>query len=371
MSRKGENIYKRKDGRWEGRYKKGRKSNGQLKYGYVYGKSYKEVKSKLYSYCSYYEDIIHSKGDCAMVYEEWSMKWLRKKRLQLKLSTYSSYSYKLTRYVFPLLGDIPLNQLTSENIQKSINQWLEEGLQPSTIRVLYYILKKSLIDACEQGLLLQIPCRGIILPRIPKKSPQSLSRKEQEQLEIVAKASPLYQGLPVLLALDAGLRIGEVSALRWKDIDLDKKMIYVRQTVQRIQRKNGGAKTVIIVDSPKTDQAIRAIPMSFTLYKYLKRWKKKSTSSYVCSNHMGPSEPRLITYYFSCLKKKAQITQTHFHSLRHTFATRCIESSPDVASVSRLLGHSSSKTTLDVYTDSFLEGRQRVIIQMEKNKKAN
>lgn len=368
MARKGENIYKRKDGRWEGRYKKGRKPTGQLKYGYVYGKRYKEVKEKLYSYRSYYQELIHSKGECTMLYEEWIKQWLKKRRHQLKPSTYSSYNYKLMRYVCPFLGDVPLNQLSSEMIQETIYRWIETGLQASTIHVLYHIVKKSLADAYAQGLLSQILCQGISLPKIPKRSPQSLSKKEQDCLETVAKSVPLYQGLPVLLALNAGLRIGEVSALRWEDIDLDKKMIYVKQTAQRIQQNEGTKKTVIVIDVPKTDQAIRPIPMSFTLYKYLKKWKKKSPSSYVCSNHSGPSEPRLITYYFSHLKKKAQTIQTHFHSLRHTFATRCIEASADVASVSRLLGHASSKTTLDVYTDSFLEGRQRVIRQMEQAK---
>lgn len=110
--------------------------------------------------------------------------------------------------------------------------------------------------------------------------------------------------------------------------------------------------------------------MTYTLYKHLRRWKQNSTSNFVCSNKVTASEPRLLTYYFYKLKKMSKISNSvHFHHLRHTFATRCIESNGDIASVSKLLGHSSTQTTLDIYTDSLLESRQKVIEKMEKAKR--
>ncbi|MGX4686996.1 tyrosine-type recombinase/integrase [Vagococcus sp. JNUCC 83] len=368
MVKKGENIYKRKDGRWEGRYKKGRKANGSLKYGYIYGKRYKEVKDQLHRHALYYQDIIDTQGECVISYIEWAEKWLLACKKRLKPSTYCTYKYKLKQYVFPILGHMPLNQLTSTHIQSIIYQWKSQSLEASTIHVLYQILKKSLKDACDRTLMTQIPCQGIILPKKKRKQPHSLAKSAQKKLEDTAKSVPLYQGLPVLLALNSGLRIGEISALRWEDVDLESRTIHVRRTLQRIQQQTDKTKTQLSIDYPKTDHSIRTVPMSFTVYKYLKRWKKQSSGAYVCSKRQGPTEPRLINYYFSRIRQKCDLIKTHFHHLRHTFATRCIEASADVASVSQLLGHSSSKTTLEVYTDSFIEERQRVIQQMDRSK---
>lgn len=369
MPRKGENIYKRKDGRWEGRYKKGRKESGQLKYGYIYGKSYSEVKEKLYSYKLKYQTIVQLHGESASTYEEWAFHWLIQRQETIKPSTYSTYLYKLKRYVFPTIGQLPLNQLTQNNIQELVYIWKKKELKASTIHVLCQIIKKSLSEACAIRMILQSPCQNIYLPKKKSPQPNALSKSEQNQLETTAKSFPLYKGLPVLLALNAGLRIGEISALKWEDIDLKNRRIYIKKTFQRIPLVSPTQKTQLLLDSSKTDKSIRTIPMSFTVYKYLKKWQKKSISPYVCSNKNTPSEPRLITYYFHRIRAYCGLLDVHFHHLRHTFATRCIESNGDIASVSRLLGHASTKTTLDVYTDSFMEGRQQVIAQMDHLKK--
>ncbi|MGM0220109.1 tyrosine-type recombinase/integrase [Enterococcus sp. AZ126] len=368
MSRRGENIYKRKDNRWEGRYKKGRKSNGQLKYGYIYGKTYGEVKERLYALKLKYQTLIQLQGESALTYEEWGEIWLKQQQFTTKPSTYSAYLYKLTRYVFPIIGTTALNQITKQTIQTIIDTWQEQTLQPSTIQVLYQIMKKSLKDAHEQQQILTLPCQQIRLPKKKKPTVKALSTLEQQQLEKQAKALPLHKGLPVLLALNAGLRIGEISALRWEDIDLNNRMIYVKKTYQRLPITGSITKTQLVLDSSKTDQSIRVVPMTFSLYKYLKKWKKKAPGIFVCSNKTAPSEPRLLTYYFHRIRKMCGIPSTHFHHLRHTFATRCIEANGDIASVSKLLGHASTQTTLDVYTDSLVESRQRVIQQMEEKK---
>ncbi|MGM0219201.1 tyrosine-type recombinase/integrase [Enterococcus sp. AZ126] len=368
MARKGENIYKRKDGRWEGRYKKGRKENGQLKYGYLYGKTYTEVKNRLYSYKLKYQTIVQLRGESTCTYEEWALQWLTQHQHCLKSATYSTYLYKLTKYVFPTIGLISLNELTSEQLQKLIDQWQYQGLKPTTIHVLYQIIKKSLKEAYEQGRIIQTPCQRIRLPKKQKVHAKALTRAQQTKLETNVKALPLYKGLPVLLALNAGLRIGEIAALRWEDIDLERRTIHVHQTFQRVPIIGGGERTQLIFDRSKTDCSDRIVPISHTLYKYLKKWKRKTISRYVCSNKSTPCEPRLLTYYFHKIRKKCGIISVHFHQLRHTFATRCIEANGDVASVSKLLGHSSTQTTLDVYTDSLIESRQRVIAQMDQAK---
>ena len=364
MARRGENIYKRKDGRWEGRYKKGRKGNGQLKYGYIYGKTYKDVKHRLYSYKLKYNHLIQLHGESALQYEEWSLLWLTQQQEIIKTSTYSAYLYKLQRYVFPTIGQVPLNQLNSETIQQLVNAWQLQGLKATTIHVLYQIIKKSLNEAMEQRQIIQTPCTKIRLPKKKKPAVQALTKKEQKEIENHAKEVPLHKGLSVLLALHTGMRIGEIAALKWTDIDLENRLIHVKQTFQRLPIGCGSQRTQLQLDRSKTESSNRVIPIGFNLYKYLKKWQKKAPGPYVCSNKERPSEPRLLTYYFHKIRKNCGLPSIHFHQLRHTFATRCIESNADIASVSRLLGHTSTQTTLDVYTDSMMETRKQVIDQM-------
>ena len=364
MARKGENIYKRKDGRWEGRYKKGRKTNGQLKYGYVYGKTYTDVKYRLYPYKLRYQTMIQLHGESGFSYEEWSFVWMGQQQSEVKTSTYTTYLYKLQRYILPIIGQRPLNQLTSQQIQELILGWQQSGLSASTIHVLYQLVKKTLKDATEQQYLPHSPCVMIRLPKKKRTRVQAMTKEEQYTLESCAKKLPLHKGLSVLLALNTGLRIGEIAALRWSDIDLKQRMIHVTQTFQRVTLACGRQKTQLLMDRSKTESSDRLIPISARLYKYLNRWKKKALGLYVCSNTGTPSEPRLLTYHFHKLRKSCGIEHIHFHQLRHTFATRCIEATADIVSVSRLLGHTSTKTTLDIYADSMIESRVHVIDQM-------
>lgn len=364
MVRKGENIYKRKDGRWEGRYKKGRKPNGQLKYGYIYGSTYTEVKHRLYTYKLKYHQFIQLHGESAVSYEEWGLIWLTNCQYSIKASTYSTYLYKLKKYVFPRIGNYSMNEINTQIVQQLITNWQMEGFKPSTIHVLYQIVKKSFNDALVQGLLIQNPCKNIKLPKIQRSQVKALTPSEQKNIERIAKSEPLYKGLPILLALHTGMRIGEIAALKWTDIDWNKRLIHVTHTFQRLPIGVKNNRTSLSLDQSKTESANRVIPIGTNLYKYLKRWKKRTDSPFVCSQKMYPAEPRLLTYYFHKIRKKCGLFSTHFHQLRHTFATRCIEVQADIASVSSLLGHASTQTTLDIYTDSFLETRQRVIEKM-------
>ena len=368
MTRKGENIYKRKDGRWEGRYKKGRKENGQLKYGYLYGRTYTEVKNNLYAYKLKYQNLIQLNGESSYSYEEWVFFWLQQQKYLIKQSTYSSYFYKMKKYVLPFIGQLPLNQITHDSIQTLITTWQENKLQTGTIHVLFQIVKKSLNEAYLTKRILIKPCEFVCLPQKKRPAPNALSKKEQMLLENKAKKFPLYEGLPVLLALNAGLRIGEIAALRWSDIDLEQKIIHVRQTFQRLTLSIDEKKTCLSFDTAKTTHSNRSIPIGHSLYKYLKKWKRKSPGNFVCSNKETPSEPRLLTYYFHKIREVCLLSNTHFHQLRHTFATRCIEANVDIVSVSRLLGHSSTKTTLDIYTDSLFVSQTLAIAQMEEAK---
>lgn len=172
MVQRGNNIYKRKDGRWEGRYKKGRKEDGRLRYGYVYGPSYEEVRQLLYQHKLNYQTITQINKECALSYEEWSSAWLSQQQKLIKKSTYETYVYKMNRYILPSLGQQRLNQLSCNELQNMITQWQQQGLKISTIHALYQIVKSSLAEAENQYLVLQNPCQKVWLP--PKEKNEKL-----------------------------------------------------------------------------------------------------------------------------------------------------------------------------------------------------
>ncbi|MGH1648392.1 site-specific integrase [Enterococcus gilvus] len=367
MPKRGENIYKRKDLRWEGRYKKGIKENGKIHYGYVYGKSYKEVKEKLYYYKLIYQEVFQQNGSSAQTYEEWVYQWLEERKKTLKESTYATYFYKLKRYVFPHIGSHPLNQLTEETIQQLIDTLIDQKLHASTIHVIYQVVKKSLKDAITKKKIYQQPCQNVLLPKKQQTSIRSLATEEENKLEITAKQQPLTKGLPILLALYAGLRIGEISALKWSDINFKAKTIHVTQSYQRIPLQQETQKTTLVFTSAKSKQSIRVIPIARNLYKWLKKGARKATGPYVCSLRELPQEPRQITYSFHQIVTKCGLSNIHFHQLRHTFATRCIEANASITAVSAILGHASTQMTLDVYTDADLHSRQQAIFKRERS----
>ena len=346
---KGENIYYRKDGRWEGRYAIGRKSNGRIKYGYVYGKTYQTVRDKLLPLKQQSDRMIQLYGKSMMTYSEWVTQWKKEIQKTIKLSTYSNYCYKLSRYLLPHLGTTPLYQVTSERIQEIIDIFMKEKLSPSSIQIIHCLLKKTLNDAKKQGLLYQNPCDAVKLPkRIPRKV-RALTIEQQRSLLKVVDKSDDNKDQAVILALNTGMRIGEIAALKWSDIDFNRGIISITQTCNRV-KSSDNQRTIVNYDA---------------VWKLLKRLKEKSDAEFVFSIGDKGCEPRVLTYHFHQLRKKARLENIHFHQLRHTFATRCLEAKVGITSVSALLGHASTKMTLDVYSDSMLEERVTAVYAIE------
>lgn len=365
MSKRGENIYKRKDGRWEGRYIRNRRLDGSIHYGYVYASTYKEVKHKLIPLKQEKKSVSRSCDGGSQSLCSWLRTWLHQRRNEVKTSTFSTYKYKLQKYVIPKIGEIELSELTSQTIQELVDSWQHESnLAPTTITSTFHILQNALSTAFKQGILLMDICEDIVLPKKIKKVIRALSQKEQIKLEKEAQCS--INGLPILLSLYTGLRIGEISALTWEDIDFNNQVLHVQNTYQRVQTTMTGKKTQLLLSDAKSTASHRMIPLSKKLFSMLVIEKEKSQSTFIISCNNRPMEPRLINYHFKKIVKKAGLKDIHFHQLRHTFATRCMEITGDVASISSLLGHSSAKTTLDVYVDSFDKQRRRIISDMEK-----
>ncbi|MEI5993548.1 tyrosine-type recombinase/integrase [Candidatus Enterococcus mansonii] len=361
MARKGENIYKRKDGRWEGRYVKGRKANGGIHYGYVYSQSYKEVKKKLTIKKAAFFLEKENKEEFYGTLNNWLDYWLDTVvATKVKPGTFDSYKSKLDCHVRPIIGEIRLSNLNSGHLNQLIND-IKVKISINSLHSIVRVLKTALKYAEKLNFIHRSIYESIELPKVRKTKVVSISQSEHKLL--VKEASKEVNGLPMLISLKTGMRIGEISGLKWEDIDFENRILTVKRTLQRVKSyKKNGFKTRIIEEKPKSESSERMIPLSRNLLELLMNKKKKSNSPYVISNNQGFTEPRTIRYQFKQLLQKFKLIDCSFHALRHSFATRCLEKGVNVAVISSLLGHASTKMTLDIYTNSNL-AEERIAIE--------
>lgn len=369
MSKKGENIYKRKDGRWEGRYPKGRNENGKLIYGYIYAPKYSMVRKKLNVLKAQYGDFSSKVSLYEGTVEEWLTFWLHVTKENIKPSTYANYNSRIENYIVPFLGKKKLIHLTNRHTEGFMNHLIQLKLAPATVRSIFMVLKSATRKAFQGNYILTDPCNEIKMSFGPMKEVAVLTKQEQKKIETVAFQET--ECSPVVLALYTGLRIGEISGLKWSDIDFERDVIYVRRTLTRVSVKSSSDKTKVIFSTPKTKSSLRSIPLAKNLKYYLeqKQATAKATSEFVISCKGTYAEPRVISYRFRKTIEQAGIRRIHFHMLRHTFATRCVEQGIDIATVSKLLGHSSIKMTLDTYTDSLWESRKEAVAILDNQLK--
>lgn len=362
MSRRGENIRKRKDGRWEARYIKGRKNDGKIIYGSIYAKTYKEVKQKLHIYLENNTVTInHSKQ---IKFNEVVKQWLNYKKSFIKDSTYNKYLNTYEKYIKDYMLSYYINQLTNNHIQnfildlsKKTNYRTNKQLSLSTMRVVVYIIKSVFSFASKQRFITPIKI-DVDIPKIEKKQIHVLQKQEQLILENYCMNQINLYTLSILFCLYTGVRIGELCALKWNHIDFNNHLIIINQTVQRIQnkRENNISKTYLSITKPKTVNSLRRIPITSNLYTILKEYYNqncKKNDSYIFNNQSNiPIDPRRIQKHFKTILLKLNLTSITFHGLRHTFATRCIELGMDVKTLSEILGHSNVATTMSIYVHS-------------------
>lgn len=356
--KKGLNIYKRKDGRWEGRFPKGKKEDGRIYYGYIYDTSFKKVRERVIEERFNYQltaipQVIY-KGNTSQWLSFWLCCHVKNK---VKVSTYTNYAHKVTTYILPYLGDKKLCQLKPEDITKWL-EILEERLSPSSIHTVFRLIRSALEEAVRRQYLVSNPCETCVLPK-SSKSQEIKALTHRQQARVTDYARTNKKGLPFLLALETGMRVGEICGLKWQDVNFEEGYLTVKCTRQRIL-KEGGQGSMIVETPPKTLSSFRIIPLSEGLKKKLKECcERKTRTQYVIEEGAKPVEPRTLSYRFHQLMKKWQWESLTFHSLRHTFATRCVESGANIAAVSALLGHSSIKTTLDIYTTTFFSEKRK------------
>jgi integrase len=328
------NIYHRSDGRFEARYVNGYNASGKKKYGAVYAKSYAEVKEKLAKIAP---AVMVTKSTATVVGAVTAH--LESLKHQIKPSTRGVYQRYVNNHIAPHFGNTRCDRLTSATLQKFIDSKVESGLSAETVQAVFSFLKAGLKSA---------GC-GEIAVKLPKKSKSAVeyfSLDEQKRLETAAKGSCDLDCLSTMLCLYTGLRIGEVAGLLRSDIDYERKLLTVRRTMQRIC-SNGVTKTEIVLLTAKTPSSVRNIPLPDFLLALLK--ERQSDSKYVLSARGKPVEPRTIQRRFKKLLEVAGVKEVNFHTTRHTFATRALESGFDVKSLSEILGHASATVTLNKY----------------------
>ena len=298
---------------------------------------------------------------------EIALAWKSDKQRYVKQSTYAAYVLILENHILPSFGES--RALSEQLVQDFVLKKLNSGLSIKTVKDLLVVLKMVMkfgvknkwTDYCEWDI----------------KYPTTESHKDIEVLTVEHHKKILnfiqqnftFRNLGIYISLTTGLRIGEICGLKWEDIDIASGTISVKRTIERIYIAEGNHKcTKLIINTPKTKNALRDIPITKELLTMIKPLKRVMNDNfYVLTNDEKPTEPRTYRNYYHRLMKRLNIPRLKYHGLRHSFATRCIESNCDYKTVSVLLGHSNITTTLNLYVHPNMEQKKRCIAKMLKS----
>ena len=293
--------------------------------------------------------------------------WKEYKRPYVKQSTMAAYVLILENHVLPYFGDG--DSLHEQEVQAFVLQKLERGLSVKTVKDILIVLKMVMKFGVKN--------EWMTYYEWDIKYPTTSTNKELEVLSVANHRKILnyiqshftFTGLGIYISLSTGLRIGEICALRWSDINVADGTITVSRTIERIYIIEGEKKhTELVINTPKTKNSCREIPMSKELLAMIKPLKKVVNEDfYVLTNDERPTEPRTYRNYYKGLMEKLDIPKLKYHGLRHSFATRCIEAGCDYKTVSVLLGHSNISTTLNLYVHPNMEQKKRCITKMFKS----
>lgn len=361
MARHGENIRKRKDGRWEGRYIKGRTPDGKAKLGYVYGKTYGQVRQRLVQCRAQCGELILSAEN--PTFGQLAQDWLNSLGSSVKGSTAAHYEYTLRRYLLPQLQGLRLRSLDERVLEAALlrmfsgENGLHRPLGTSLARECLILVRRI----CKYGshLRLMRPMDiQVNLPRSSRPPVQPLSTAQAQAVDRYVRQAPTARKVGLLLCLQLGLRIGEVCGLQWGDFDLEDKTLTIQRTVQRIVLPGGG--TRLAIQTPKTRNSLRQLPLPARLCSLLQTVRKAlpDTAWVLTGSTQKPAEPRNFRRSIRVYLLRAQVPPVHPHALRHTFATLCLQAGCDLKTLSELLGHSSAAVTLQWYVHTSLNQKR-------------
>ena len=296
--------------------------------------------------------------------------WLINKKIEIKESTYSNYAYTTRKYLIPTFKNLTIKELERYDYSTFVEK-LVENLSPKTTEDIVIKLK-SILNYANDVYGASISEKKIKSPKVHNEPLKILSRKECERLEKTCKEDNSLQSIGILIALETGLRIGEICALKWKNVDVENRVIKVRQTLQRIYREESELKaeekienkndsksyeannkartsrTKILMNTPKSENSIRNIPINDKLYRVLIQYKKTlNDEDFVLTGSKKKYyEPRTYENIFRRMLLKSKVKKYNFHILRHTFATNCINAGMDIKALGEVLGHSEVNTTM-------------------------
>lgn len=360
MARHGENLYKRKDGRWEGRYIKGYNANGKSIPGYVYGKTYKEAKEKL-TLAKANTQKEQKPISSEMTVSQWFEKWLETQK-RIKRSSYTTYYSNIHKHINVKLGKIKLKLLTDEHIQNFVDDILKE-LAPKSVRSVFSVLRLGLNDAYEKKLTVEL-CRKIKLPKVKKKEVKVFTKDEQKAVEQYIESSENNNDIGILICFYTGIRIGELCALKWENIDLKRGIISIVNTLYRVKSEKGDKKTELKISTPKSESSVRDIPLPKFLIAKLSAIDRGS--GFLINRNEKFIEPNIYARRYKRILEELDIPYRKFHTTRHTFATRALEIGMDVKTLSEILGHSSPTVTLNLYSHSLPEHKKKEMDRLGK-----
>ncbi len=360
MKKECKNIYLRNDGRYEIRYHYGYKEDGTANYKSVYGKSEEDTIKK---YNLKINELI--KKNDLLIYDKNYIGydiniWLNNSKIRTKKSTYSNYQYIVKSRIIPKFASIKKNNISLDVINNFTTSLLNEGLAEKSVKDILIILQQILRIG---NITIKIP-----MPKVPRNEIQILKKEEQAKLEKELLINFNEFSFSIYFCLYTGLRIGELCALQWKNIDLDNKRIYIKKTLIRIKSfdKNTNKKTVVIIDEPKSSSSIREIPIPDFIIPILKRISCNITSdTFFVSGTERFIETRTYFNRYKKILSSINLNNYNFHALRHTFATRCIENGCDPKTLSEILGHSSVRITLERYVHPNYENKVIMMNQLE------
>lgn len=371
MPRRGENIYKRKDGRWEGRYVKGR-IQGKIKYGYVFAKTYREVKAKL-SICknpggTVEEHSTNQSSVHANLFSDVAGDWFASRKSSWKHSSAVKYGNIMDLYLLPEFSGQTVMEITREEVIRFGGKLLTaggrsgEGLSPKTVSGIISVLKNVLEYASLTQGVMVANLKDVSI-RLPQKQMRILSRTEQQRLSDYLRGNLNPCNLGILVCLYTGLRIGEICAMKWEDVSFAEQYLYVHHTMQRLQIKeeknDGEARTSVVISTPKSDCSVRKVPIPEELFVLLKESRQAGNKFLLTGMECAYVEPRTMQNRFKAVANKCHIDGVNFHALRHTFATRCVELGFDMKSLSEILGHATVNITLNRYVHPSMELKQK------------
>lgn len=353
-------AYYRKDGRWECRISIGKAENGKRIFRSVYGKTKGEAE---YKAMLLHDENAETYATTNLTVKELIAEWAFSISAKIKESTAANYRMKIEKHIIPAFGDKLCCTLRAKDVYSFIESKLTSGLSARYVTDIIVLLK-SVFKYANREYNIRNVLDGISLPKRIKPEVKIFNSTEQKNLERYIAKNPNLTTLGISISMYMGLRIGELCALKWGDIDFEKRILAVNHTLQRIQAKNASHKTKLVLCEPKSASSKREIPIPECLIEMLKKFRN-SSDFYVLSGAVKPIEPRTMQYRFCKILKNVDLPSVHFHSLRHLFATNCIVLGFDVKTLSEILGHSSVEITLSRYVHSTMD-RKRACMDLMK-----